>query len=216
MKKFFSTFLSLVIFSFLTIPNFFAGNHSRRRQKFTPEEDKRLIELVNEHGESNWVLIASLMENRTVRQCRERWKHYLSVSGTGNKPFSPEEDEVILKKVEELGHKWTKIAAFLPGRSDLNIKNRWFNFIRRHCNSIGLRHAPIRRCNILPEQNPEQVHVASTLQLEFNQEGVVPEPLEPNQESGLNSFETPPFFEDDNIFGLEDDFDRDKWDFYPF
>lgn len=216
MKKIFSAFLSLVIFSFLTIPNFFAGDPPRRRQKFMPEEDQRLIELVNEHGTSDWVLIASLMENRNPRQCRERWKHYLSVRETRKEPFSPEEDRAISEKFNELGPKWTKIASFLPGRSDIDIKHRFVNFIRWHYNIIGLRYAPIRRCNILPEQNPEQVHVASTVQLDLNQEVVVPEPLEPNQESGLNRFETPPLFEDDNIFELENDFDRDKWDFYPF
>ena len=210
MKKIFSIFLSLVIFSFLTIPNFFAGDPHKRRQKFTQEEDQKLIELVNEHGTSNWVLIASLMENRNPRQCRERWKHYLSVRETRKEPFSPEEDRAISEKFYELGPKWTKIASFLPGRSDIDIKCRFMNFIRLKYNITGVRHSPIRKCNIfLPGQNSEQVHAVSTVQLDLNQEVIVSESLEHKQKSDLSNFELPhQIFEDDYINRLEDNFNN--------
>jgi hypothetical protein len=48
------------------------------RHKFTPEEDKVLRNLVAQFGKSDWAAIAQRLENRTPRQCRERWKHYLS------------------------------------------------------------------------------------------------------------------------------------------
>ncbi len=206
MKKFFSTFLSLAVLTFLFMPHSFAGG---TRRNFTPEEDKKLIELVNEHGELNWTLIASLMENRNPRQCRERWKHYLSVRETGKEPFSPEEDRLIFEKFNELGPKWTKISSFLPGRSDTNVKNRFMKFTRCHYNITGLRSKQLYMvCHdkkIVVPAKPEP-----------NQECAVSEPLKSNQESDPNRFEMPPLFEDDNIFELEDDFDIDSRKFYPF
>lgn len=189
MKKIFSAFLSLVIFSFLTIPNFFADDPPRRRQKFMPEEDQRLIELVNEHGTSDWVLIASLMENRNPRQCRERWKHYLSVRDTRKEPFSPEEDRAISEKFNELGPKWTKIATFLPGRSDIDIKHRFLT-------SIRYQHIPVEAYvrskfykysaeNIVPPQLDLHKEVVNPVPLEMSQNFANQVLPKPNQRCGV-------------------------------
>ena len=97
------------------------------RKKFSPEEDQKLRELVQKHGEHSWNLISSLMENRNQRQCRERWKHYLSCDLKESiKPWTKDEDMIIMTKYNEHGAKWTKIAKELPGRSDLQVKNRYF------------------------------------------------------------------------------------------
>lgn len=101
------------------------------RNKFSPEEDQKLRELVQKHGEHSWNLISSLMENRNQRQCRERWKHYLSCDLKESiKPWTKDEDMIIMTKYNELGAKWTKIAKELPGRSDLQVKNRYFKNIK--------------------------------------------------------------------------------------
>lgn len=42
-----------------------------------------------------------------------------------NKKWTDVEDFIILQKYTELGPKWTKIARELPGRSDLQVKNRF-------------------------------------------------------------------------------------------
>ena len=46
------------------------------------------------------------------------------------KKFTPEEDELLQKKYEELGPCWKKIATFLTGRTEISVKNRW-NKIQR-------------------------------------------------------------------------------------
>ena len=94
------------------------------RQMFTPEEDKQLIELVKEFGDRNWRMISKKMENRTTRQCRERYRNYLSPNLT-NGPWTAEEDLLLEQKYVELGPKWAAIAQFFKNRSDVNIKNRW-------------------------------------------------------------------------------------------
>ena len=101
MKKTFLTLLGLLACVILTIPNFFAGDPREKRRKFSPQEDQKLIELVNQHGTSDWGKIASLMEDRNPRQCRERWKHCLCVGEARKEPFSPEEEKRIGETVRE-------------------------------------------------------------------------------------------------------------------
>lgn len=94
------------------------------RQMFTPKEDKQLLELVKEYGDRNWRVISKKMENRTTRQCRERYRNYLSPNLT-NGPWTAEEDLLLEQKYVELGPKWAAISQFFKNRSDVNIKNRW-------------------------------------------------------------------------------------------
>ena len=104
------------------------GKH-KRRSAFTPEEDDRLRELVGKHGENNWFHIASKMPKRDTRQCRERWFNYLSpkvINGVWTQP----EDDLLAEKVAIFGRKWKSIEPFFPGRTDINIKNRW-NFLQK-------------------------------------------------------------------------------------
>lgn len=100
------------------------------RQKFTAEEDSRLIELVRIHGNRAWKKIASIMKTRTTRQCRERYINYLSPDVT-NGPWSVQEDSLLIEKVHEMGPKWSKIAKFFQNRSDVNIKNRYALFVSK-------------------------------------------------------------------------------------
>jgi hypothetical protein len=120
------------------------------QSRFTVEEDVQLRELVAEHGTTNWAAIAEQMQGRNARQCRERWKHYLSCNKR-RVPWTRAEDDLLLEKVTELGPKWTKIAAVLGDRSDLEVKNRWIKKV----GSELIRTPRIqRRCRlVLPDDN---------------------------------------------------------------
>jgi hypothetical protein len=100
------------------------------RFKFTPEEDAQLSDLVKMHGELNWSLIAAYLPGRNVRQCRERWRHYLMPSLV-SAPFSEEEDATLQSKYKELGPRWKQIASSFVGRTDITLKNRWLFLNRR-------------------------------------------------------------------------------------
>jgi hypothetical protein len=95
-----------------------------RREKFFPEEDERLKFLVEIYGTHSWDVIAAGLPGRNVRQCRDRWKHYLSGT-TANEPWTPDDDRLLFRKMQEFGPKWTTLSAFFPGRTDTQVKNRW-------------------------------------------------------------------------------------------
>ena len=100
------------------------------KSKFSEEEDEKLRTLIAEHGDSDWHLIASKMETRNPRQCRERWRNYLCPE-VENGPWSEEEDRMLDDIYAMYGPKWKFIATFFPRRTDINIKSRWQVHVRR-------------------------------------------------------------------------------------
>lgn len=100
------------------------------KSKFTTEEDAKLKQLVNQFGINNWNQISSNMAHRNPRQCKERWFNYLSPM-ICKSPWSSDEDELLERKVKEIGPKWVKIAKFFPMRTDIQLKNRWLVLSRK-------------------------------------------------------------------------------------
>jgi hypothetical protein len=140
----------------------------RRREKFSIEEDDRLRELVARFGTNSWESVAKGMPGRNVRQCRERWKHYVCSPDT-KAPWSNDEDKLLFEKMVEIGPKWTKLAAWFPGRTDIQIKSRWMQRFAKYSN-LHIRHrvkkfsgfAPPMPCAVAPAPTHVQfvpVHV---------------------------------------------------------
>lgn len=100
------------------------------RKRFTPEEDSKLKELCNIPDLVNWEDVAKQMPGRTARQCRDRYnatlKNYIE-----KKPWTKEEDAIIIEKYKEIGPRWVTISTFLVGRSGNNVKNRWHKHINK-------------------------------------------------------------------------------------
>ncbi|EAX97608.1 Myb-like DNA-binding domain containing protein [Trichomonas vaginalis G3] len=99
---------------------------------FSKTEDKKLKQLINIHGTSDWKLISKVMPGRNYRQCKDRWEKFLSPN-INREPYTKEEDKIILQLHSKIGPQWVKIASFLNGRSDSSIKSR-FKLLQRRIN----------------------------------------------------------------------------------
>lgn len=113
------------------------------RNKFRPEEDNELIKLVSIYSDNNWKKISEEMSrknnlnskdnsnnnNRTPRQCKDRYLNYLSPN-INNRDWTVEEDQLLLLKTTLSYTHWKEMKQLFPGRSEIAIRNR-FNYLHR-------------------------------------------------------------------------------------
>ena len=106
-----------------------AARQKKIRKLFTPEEDALLRRIMFEQTFTTWIAVAAQIPGRSARQCRDRWANYLSPENK-NGPWTQDEDRLLTEKFLELGPQWTSIAKFFDGRSENNVKNRWYTHLR--------------------------------------------------------------------------------------
>ncbi|KAK8893887.1 hypothetical protein M9Y10_022316 [Tritrichomonas musculus] len=107
----------------------------RTRMPFTKEEDQLLLQLVQYFGindKNNWYFIASRINGRSPRQCRERYQLFLSDDVRKKAKWTKEEDELLISKYNIYGPHWKQMEQFFVGRTSYNIKNRFISLSRRN------------------------------------------------------------------------------------
>jgi hypothetical protein len=94
------------------------------KKQFSLQEDQVLVTFVSMYGAKSWTMLSQLLPTRSARQCRERWHNHLDPA-IRKSAWSQAEDQILAAKHRELGNRWAEIATFLPGRTDVLVKNRW-------------------------------------------------------------------------------------------
>jgi len=105
------------------------------RNPWTPKEDALLVDLMKKYGQS-WAMISSALPGRTGKQVRDRFLNKLRPHiRCGD--WSIEEDELIVSLSKEIGNRWSLIATHLPGRTEAQVKNRYYSHIKKRLDSNG-------------------------------------------------------------------------------
>ncbi|KAM3268765.1 hypothetical protein P3S67_030729 [Capsicum chacoense] len=117
-------------------------NASIIRGDWTDEEDSRLCAAVETFGESNWQVVASVIEGRTGSQCSNRWIKSLHPARRRCGKWSADEDKRLKVAVmlfypkcwRNIGQSvpwrtpvWKKVAQYVPGRTHVQCRERWVN-----------------------------------------------------------------------------------------
>ncbi|KAJ4973203.1 hypothetical protein NE237_006377 [Protea cynaroides] len=123
-----------------------------KRGPWTIDEDQKLMTFILNNGILCWRLVPNLAGlMRCGKSCRLRWINYLRPD-LKRGAFSETEEDQIIQLHARLGNRWSKIAAYFPGRTDNEIKNHWNTRIKKKLKLLGLdpsTHKPIT-------QNPER------------------------------------------------------------
>ncbi|KAH0788462.1 Myb-like DNA-binding domain containing protein [Histomonas meleagridis] len=119
---------------------------------WTREEDEIILDFVKKNGVKDWAKLALLLNGRTGKQCRERFKNHLD-SNVVRTPWTQEEDERLIEYHNKLGNQWTKISPYFPGRSDNCIKNRWNSTLRKRIERMQKGEPLVQKRGRKPKSN---------------------------------------------------------------
>jgi hypothetical protein len=104
--------------------------------KWLKEEDERLKSLCFGQEKHHWTIISQEFENKTAKQCRDRWTCYLKPDLKNQDIWTNEEDYLLVKLQNEIGNHWAKISKFFEGKSENSVKNRYYSNIRNRVGSL--------------------------------------------------------------------------------
>ncbi|CAK9161615.1 unnamed protein product [Ilex paraguariensis] len=121
-----------------------SDKNGMKKGSWSEEEDNKLKAYILRYGHWNWrklpkyagwrIRLSGL--SRCGKSCRLRWMNYLKPKvKRGN--YSQEEENIIMKLHDELGNKWSAMAAKLPGRTDNDIKNHWHTHLKKRAKQNG-------------------------------------------------------------------------------
>ncbi|EAY87414.1 hypothetical protein OsI_08821 [Oryza sativa Indica Group] len=117
-----------------------------KKGPWTADEDQKLVTFLLSNGHCCWRLVPKLAGLlRCGKSCRLRWTNYLRPD-LKRGLLSEEEEKLVIDLHEQLGNRWSKIAARLPGRTDNEIKNHWNTHIKKKLKKMGLdpvTHRPV-------------------------------------------------------------------------
>ena len=99
---------------------------------WTKEEDALLLNLVHTmQWPMKWTVVAQSLQDRTGKQCRERYVNHLNPR-LKTTDWNPVEDAIIFHLYNTIGSHWAKMSKIIPGRTDNGIKNRFHNIRRQY------------------------------------------------------------------------------------
>ncbi|XP_010539304.1 PREDICTED: transcription factor MYB29-like [Tarenaya hassleriana] len=159
-----------------------------KKGPWTAAEDETLAAYVREQGEGNW---NAVQKNtglaRCGKSCRLRWANHLRPN-LKKGAFSAEEERLIIQLHAQLGNKWARMAAQLPGRTDNEIKNYWNTRLKR----LQRQGLPLYPPEILPNHHQMYLRPLSQPSSPLHSPSSSSSFTFPTTSTYCNPFSTPP------------------------
>ena len=104
----------------------------RKSQPWTIKDDAKLIEAISRYGTGNWINVSNVFRgSRTRSQCSQRWFRVLNPQ-INKAHWSDEEDKKLIAAIEEFGeNSWTRAAAVLGNRCDVQCRYRYKQLMKQ-------------------------------------------------------------------------------------
>jgi len=115
--------------------------HRFARNYWTPDEDRKLQELIEAHG-PRWSFIGEKIGLKSCKQVRDRYLNFLRPN-INSGPFTAEEDNSLMYLFEKLGKKWKMIADNMTGRTEIQVKNRYYRHLKKTMPALELENEVI-------------------------------------------------------------------------
>lgn len=117
--------------------------YRKKARRWTPEEDARLATAVQMNGVENWPAVAAYVGgDRTRSQCSQRW-HRCIDPNISKSNWSREEEQKLIDAVKTYGSKaWTRIAAEMGDRCDVQCRFR-YGFLQKKAKEMNTEIQPI-------------------------------------------------------------------------
>ncbi|CAI8018795.1 Myb-like protein L [Geodia barretti] len=112
-------------------------NPTKITKVFSMDDDTRLREAVRIYGESRWGLVSAYVDGKTPSQCMQRWVNSLK-PGIKRGRWNDKEDKLLREAVRKCGvGSWANIAAFVPCRTQAQVRERWVNHMDEKLSKTG-------------------------------------------------------------------------------
>ena len=96
---------------------------------FTYKQDIKLKRYVKNFGE-NWNEVAKKLKKFTPEECHKRYQQIKDIKII-KVMFTEEEDKLLEEKVEAHGKRWYIVVKFFSGKTQNDLKNRYYRHIRK-------------------------------------------------------------------------------------
>jgi hypothetical protein len=101
-----------------------------KKGKWTEEEDKLLLNWVEQNGPQKWSKLSLILKGRSSKQIRDRWINNLNPDKSKTFQWTDDLDKLLLLKYIEIGSSWVTISKHLEHTTENMIKNRFYSLLR--------------------------------------------------------------------------------------
>lgn len=114
-------------------------NPHKKSKSWSSYEDRRLIAAMHKYGPNDWTKICEFVGNgRNRNQCSQRWLRSLNPI-INKSQWSSDEDIKLINAVNHYGDRsWTKVAAEIPGRTDVQCRYRFQIIGKKYPRALGI------------------------------------------------------------------------------